>query len=244
MKHIIFYGLILGFLSNIAFAQEWKNLRAYKKETGKTELEQGHWLRKDRKLQNGVWSNANKYNLTLQDGFTKYENICQIHDFYVWFDCEREKQGHEIKWIGIAAVASGQFSKLDNGFIRFVVVHNKEVVDFVFDASDSVLAFAFPILKEVYFSSKPIKGEMAEKWTNDYGKHEQCDVLDPMYARLSPKALQKLEFMAKGKGLFRFGVPKVLKYEGSLSDCQDRVEHGLNKILPYYLSNSNKNKEN
>lgn len=225
-------------------AQEWKSLRIYRKETGRSVLEQGNWLKKDRKQQSVVWHQANSFNLTLENGFKKYEGICQIRDFYCWFDEERVKQGHEIKWIGIASVVAGQFSILDNGFIRRVFVGNKEAVKFILEASDSVLAFAFPILKDVYFASKPIQGEMAEKWTKDYGLHEQCDILDPLYARLSPKALNKLERMAKGQGVFRLGVPKVLKYEGNIRDCQSRFEHGMKKILPYYLSHSKKGKWN
>ncbi len=41
--------------------------------------------------------------------------------------------------------------------------------------------------------------------------------------------------MAKGKGLFNLGVPKELKYEGEIDDCQSRFEHGVRKLLPFYI---------
>jgi hypothetical protein len=63
---------------------------------------------------------------------------------------------------------------------------------------------------------------------------EQCTILDPLYKKLSPKALCKLGKMASGKGLYRLGVPKQLKYAGSINDCQARFEHGINIMIPFY----------
>lgn len=222
---------------NTCEAQEWKNLNTYQKETGSKSLKDGCWLKNDRIKQNEVWNEANKYNLSQGKGFVKYESITQIRDFYKWFDKERLKQGHDIKWIGIAAIAANQLAKIDVGIIRFLLVRNPEIVKFANDGSKRVLEFAFPLLKEIYFSKKALKSEAAENWEAFYGKQEQCEILQPVYKSLSPKALIKLERMAKGKGLFCFGVPKKLKYEGKIEDCQTRYEHGLNKLLPYYLSN-------
>ena len=100
---------------NLVFAQEQRSLKSYYKETGNSFLQDGCWLKKDRKRQNEEWRKANLYNISIENGNTKYKTICQIRDFYRWFDFEREKSGHEINWIGIAAIAAGQLSKLDNG---------------------------------------------------------------------------------------------------------------------------------
>jgi hypothetical protein len=233
---ILTTALIFLVSINLAFAQEQKNLKSYCKETGNSFLQDGYWLKKDRKKQNEVWKKANLYNLSIDNGNTKYKSICQIRDFYVWFDFEREKLGHEIEWIGIAAIAAGQLSKLDNGFIRFFMVRNKEVVKFANEGSIKVFEFAHPLLKEVYFSKDIIKGKDAENWDLEYGKIEQCVILDPLYQKLSPGAQYKLDRMAKGKGLFKFGVPKELKYAGSIEDCQARFEHGINIMIPFYLA--------
>lgn len=222
---------------NTCDAQEWKNLNAYQKETGNKSLQEGCWLKSDRTKQSEVWNKANEFNLTQEKGFQKYGSITQIRDFYRWYDIERVKQGNEIKWIGLASIAANQLSKIDVGIIRFLLVRNKEIVRFANEGSKKVLQFAFPLLKEIYFSEEALKEEKAKNWEVFYGKKEQCEILQPIYNDLSPKALKKLDRMAKGKGLFCFGVPKKLKYEGEIEDCQARYEHGLKKLLPYYLSN-------
>lgn len=228
---------------NLAFAQEQRNLKSYSKETGNAFLKDGCWLKIDRKRQNEVWKKANLFNLSIENGNTKYKTISQIRDFYVWFDLEREKLGNEIKWIGIAAIAAGQLSKLDYGFIRLFIVRNKEVVKFANEGSKKVLEFACPLLRKVYFSNEIIKGKDAENWDLEYGLMEQCIILDPLYKKLSHRALCKLDRMAGGKGLFKLGIPKELKYVGRIEDCQARFEHGMNTMLPFYLAHKeNKNR--
>jgi hypothetical protein len=102
------------------------------------------------------------------------------------------------------------------------------------EGSEKVFAFAFPQLKKVYFSNEIIIGKNAENWDTKYGEREQCEILEPLYRNLSKKAIKKLERMAKGKGIFHFGVPKKLKYEGKIDDCQSRFDHGIRKLLPFY----------
>jgi len=233
---IIFTSLFL-YSTTYLFAQEWKNLKSYQSETGNLLLKEGCWLKKDRKKQNKVWVKANIYNLSTEDGYLKYKTISQIKDFYLWFDFEREVQGHEIKWIGIASIAAGQLSKLDFAFIRFFIVRNKEVVKFANEGSKKVFEFAFPLLKQIYFSDVRIKGKDADNWTIEYGMKEQCIILEPLYKNLSKKSLQRLDKMAQGKGVFKLGVPKGLRYVGKIEDCHDRFKHGIYKLLPLYLKN-------
>ena len=127
--HIAIVVLIL-LITNSSFSQEWKGLKRYQKETGNSNLEDGHWLKKDRKRQTNIWNQANLFNLSKKNGFQNYKTISEIRDFYVWFDSERKKQGHEIKWIGIAGIATHQLSNLDNFMVRIFIVHNKEIVTF------------------------------------------------------------------------------------------------------------------
>ncbi len=220
---------------NFAYSQEWKNLKQYKKETGKSELCEGCWLTIDRKNNTSKWAYANQYNLLSKQGSKKYTSISQKRDFYLWFDKEIKSKHHEIKWIGIAYVAANQLSKADIKFIRFFIVRNDEVVQFLNTGSNKVLEFSFPHLKDVYYSKKIIKGPEAKKWDRKYGLEEQCQVLEPLYKNLSVKAIKKLERMAKGKGPFSIVIPKEIEYEGDLMDCNLRYEHGVNKLFPYYL---------
>ncbi|CAM3703149.1 hypothetical protein FSS13T_18870 [Flavobacterium saliperosum S13] len=231
--HLKAHSILLIFLllqAPLVTAQEWKSLKAYQKETGQATLQEGCWLKKDRTRKTEVWKKANVFNLSVDNGNLKYTTLSEMRDFYHWFDQEIKKQGHEIKWIGIAEIVANQLSNLDYGFVRVVVVRNKEVVDFANEGCARVLAFAFPKLKEVYFSSEILKGKVAEDWDNAYGRDEQCAVLEPLYKKLSPKALCKLDRMAKGKGVYTFAVSKEMKYQGSIEDCETRFLHGRDRI--------------
>lgn len=233
MKTTILLVLILLLHITSVHSQEWKNLRAYKKETGFSSLQNGCWLKKDRKKNTSIWQEANYYNLTVSNANKKYKSIRQIRDFYSFFNEVRMDKGHDVKWLGIASVAANQLAKMENCFLRMFVVRNKELVLFAHNGSEKVFAFSFRKLQEVYLSKKILKGEIAIKWDEKYGTIEQCEILEPLYNQLSNKAIWKLERMAKGKGIFRFGVPKKLRFEGNILNCKDRYEHGKNKLIPY-----------
>ena len=132
-------------------------------------------------------------------------------------------------------MVAGQLSNFDNYFIRTFIVRNKEVVWFGNEGSKKVLEFAFPLLKEVYFSKKILKGQEAKDWDIKNGKIEQCQIVEVIYNQLSPKAIRKLERMVKGKGIYNLGVRKELKFEGNIRDCKSRFEHAFSKLYRYYL---------
>jgi len=226
--------LVFFLISVGSTAQEFRNLHHYQKETGATFLKEGTWLKKDRKRNNITWRTANKFNLSSKNGFQKYQTISQIRDFYAWFDAERIRQGRHFKSAGIAGIAAKQLSKVDNGFICFFIVRNSEVVDFVNVGSKYVFEFAFPLMRERYFSKDILSKTAAVLWDKNNGIQEQCEILDPLYQQLSPKALHRLEKMAKGKGIFKFGVPKRLRFTGVLSNCEHRFLHGATKLLKEY----------
>jgi len=238
LKAFIFKIGIFLFLihSNFAFSQEWKNFKLYQKATNNIVLSEGCWLKRDRIKLTTIWKQANKFNLNQINGYEKYRTISEIRDFYFWFDQERILKGHEINWIGVAAIATNQLSKLDNEFIRTFIVRNKEVVKFANEGSQNVFKFSFPKLKQVYFSIHSLKGIEAKNWDSIHGTNEQCLILEPLYKKLSEKTFNKLERMARGKGIYYFGTPKGLKYEGRLDDCDSRVQFGFNNILPLYLT--------
>ncbi len=224
---------------NPAFTQEWKNFNTYQKETGNSTLNEGCWIKKDRKDQTKVWKLANEFNLNTKNGNLKYKSISEKRDFYLWFDQEIKKRGNEINWIGIANIAANQLSQFDNSFIRLFIVRNKELNQFVNKGSEVVFSFAFPQLKEVYFSNQILTGKEAMIWDQNYGLKEQCEILEPLYNNLSEKTLKKLERIAKGKGIYSIGISRHLRYSGEIDDCKLRYEHGLNKLLPNYLNNNN-----
>ncbi len=236
LEYLVCFIVFFTLLSFRGVAQEYPSLKEYQKVTGRQVLQEGTWLRKDRRRNKNRWKAANTFNLSLKKGFYKYETIGQIRDFYTWFDGERIAQGRHFKSAGIAGVAAKQLSKVDHGWIRFFIVRNKEVVRFVRRGSKQVFEFSFPLLRERYFSKNIMSPKEAVLWDHSNGIKEQCQILDTLYQGLSPKAFHRLEKMAKGEGVFFLGVPKSLRFEGDLLNCNLRFTHGITKILNHYLS--------
>lgn len=229
--------LSLYFSSTIVYSQEWRNLRSYQRITGQSTLQNGCWLKKDRKKDNGTWRTANVFNLSADRGDLKYKSIQEKRDFYDWFDEERVNQGHEINIIGVVAIVADQLSNFDKFFVRTLVIRSKEVVWFGHEGSDKVLAYAFPLLKEVYFSEELLKGEAAKEWDFEFEKNEQCIIVEAVYNQLSAKSIGKLERMAKGKGIYNLAVKKELKFKGEITNCKDRYKYAFTDLMNYYLEN-------
>nr|WP_315422087.1 hypothetical protein [uncultured Pedobacter sp.] len=40
--------------------------------------------------------------------------------------------------------------------------------------------------------------------------------------------------MAKGRGLYSFGVTPALRFEGNISNAQDRYNHGSGKVTNFF----------
>lgn len=236
MRSYIIYFIILQVLPfHVLLSQEWPTLKSYKKDTGFEMLQDGCWLKNDRTRQSSTWNRANKFNISKPRGNHKYRTIGQIRDFYLWFDVQRKYQGHDIKSAGIAAIAIGQLALLEVDFVRILLVRNNEVIDFANKGAMLVFEFAFPLMCDVHNSKQLIQGEDALAWDLINGEAEQCLILEPLYKELSLKALHKLNRMAKGKGIYHLGVPKRLKFEGKLMDCQARFDHAKNKLYPFYM---------
>jgi hypothetical protein len=215
-----------------SFSQEWKRLKTYQKETGNLILKEGYWLKKDRKNQTKVWENANRFNLE-NDAYLKYKTIQQIRDFYLFIKIELDNKGDEIKWVHAAYIIANELSKTEISFIRFTIVRNNEVIEFAQEGSQKVFEYSFPKLKELYFSKEPLKGNEAKNWDKNQAIIEQCEILDPLYKKLSIKALKKLENMAKGKGIYNLGVIKDIRYDGDINNCNTRYNYSMNKLIPF-----------
>jgi len=229
-KNYVFFILFFFLCYTSLIAQEWKTIKAYQKETGNEILQEGCWLKKDRIKNTDHWKKANEYNISIEKGFEKYVTISQFRDFYNWFAIEIEKQGHEVKWIRVSHLVAMQLSKLECGFIRFFIIRNSEVIDFANNGSKRVFEFAYGKMRGLYFSNQIYTGGDALEWDDAYGSKEQCIVLKPLYKELSEKALKKLDRMAKGKGIYAFGIDKNLRFKGDIKDCISRYQYGNNII--------------
>ena len=212
-------------------------MKKYKRETGAKELQPGFWLTKDRKKNTAVWNKANTYNLKSYKGYKKYKSVSERRDFYLWFDQARRLKGKSVEWAGYAAIVSGQIAKLENHFLRIAVVHNKEIIAFAEEGSYRVFDFAFPLLKEIYFSRINLTADQSSQWDLMLGEIEQCEIIEPLYLQLSKKNLKKLNRMAQGKGIYSLGVKKAIRFEGDISVSKNRVNHMYSKLQPYYREN-------
>jgi hypothetical protein len=237
MKRIVLIVLIIINVINLS-AQEWKNLRTYKKSTGKEVLSNGNWLKKDRKRNTEIWQKANEYHLSNLNP-AAYTNIEQRRDFYKWFDEWRLEKGHEIEWVGVAAIVAGQFANTENWFVQKFVIRNQAIIDFAATGNQTILNDVFPELQQVYFSDSLLIKEAAEIWDSTYGYREQCVIIQPFYEKQDKKAVDKLRKMAKGKGIFFFVVPKSIRFKGDITNCEDRFKHG-NIVLPKYYEKTAK----
>lgn len=239
MKTTLFKAFFFLIILNSfqCFSQEWKTIKAYQKETGNLVLAEGNWLKKDRKKQTIIWKNSNEFNLIRND-YNKYETIDQIRDFYLFAQKEIALKGHEINWIFAASKIATKFSIIENNLIRFLFIRNKEVLQFVNEGSKKVFEFSFPKLKELYFSEEVLKSSFANNWDQIQAQKEQCIILEPLYKKLSEKALKKIERMAKGKGVFGLGISKKIRFEGKINDCNSRYNYSINKLIPNCSTNT------
>ena len=231
MKRIILILLIIIKVVNLS-AQEWKNLRSYQNATGNEVLISGNWLKKDRKRNTEIWKKANQYNLS-NGNTAAYTTIKQRRDFYKWFDEWRLEKGHEIEWVGVAAIVAGQFANTENWFVQKIIIRNQDIIDFAANGNQTILNDATSFISKVYFSDTLLINEVAEVWDSTYGYREQCLIIQPFYEKQDTKAVSKLRKMAKGKGIFLFVVPKSIRFKGDIESCEDRFKHGKN-ILPIF----------
>lgn len=235
----IFLLFFVFTISTSIFAQEWKNLKAYQKSTGQETLAKGHWLKKDRKRNTQQWQNANLYHLEREKGYEAYTTIKQRRDFYKWFDEWQTQQGHELQWVGAAYIVAGQFANTETWFVRTFVIRNVDILNFAQQGNQAILNDVYPELQKIYQSDILLTGEAATKWDSEYGYREQCVIIESFYEQQDEKVIQKLDKMATGKGIFRFVVPKSIRFQGDITNCEDRYKHGKEVLPLYYQQHKN-----
>ena len=227
----------LEYESAEAFAKANKN-KTWDKDRGK-----GDWLRGDRELNSTTWQKANAFNLQQADGYKQYTSIKQRAGFYGWYAVQEDLRGGETKWAGAAYIVAKQMTLMDifymsgdlprlygakdaknlNGFAN---AGNKAIFDDVFDNLRDNL------------NGAPKKGTAANDWDKATLRHEQFEVVQPIYeawVKYNPKLNNYLQDFASYKGLARFmQLPPQLKFEGNIMNAQDRYNHGMNKVVPFY----------
>jgi hypothetical protein len=189
------------------------------------------WRVKDREAGNKAWESANLHNLQQSKGYEEYTTITQRTAIYHWFHEVVKAQGHEVDWVGAASIVAEQMSNLDNSFYAFIL--GEDIVKFGNEGNKAIFDDVFPRLRELYNMDKPLKGDAAKAWDSETLRHEQFDVVEPLYAKQSAKTLSTLESMAKGDFPYNFGVPQELRVDGDIRNPQDRYDHGMTKVVDF-----------
>lgn len=87
-------------------------------------------------------------------------------------------------------------------------------------------------------NSSPLKGDAAQKWDEATLHREQFTIVQPIYnewVRKNPRLNNYLQDFASGKGIARFmQMPSQLKFQGNIMNPQDRYNHGMFKVAPFY----------
>jgi len=196
-------------------------------------LGSGDWYISDRLNATQRWREANAYNLD-QLLFAEYQTISQRTALYQWFDGWRKKAGHEILWPAAAAIVAGQMAEVENPVAAFWI--GDEVVNFANAGNEAIFNDVFDDLREVYKSGTLLIGTAAKKWDAETLYREQFIVVQPLYSGQSTETIQTLQKMASGSGIYRFFVPDALKFEGDIANPHDRYDHGMIKVVKFYLT--------
>lgn len=77
---------------------------------------------------------------------------------------------------------------------------------------------------------------MAKQWDENTLMVEQRDIVGPIYNKQSSAVLDELSKMAKGQGMYEYGVTSELRFNsnGNIRDWLQRFNHGMNVALPFW----------
>ena len=215
------------------FAKEWKNLKAYQKETKRDSLILGEWLTKDRKQNSITWQNANAYNLSHLNS-EAYTNVGQRLGFYRWIEQELKQKGNEIHWVIMAGFISDKLSKI--GVFPYKYFVKKSTIYYTNIGSEVVFKNALPYLKNVLGADEVLKGEAAETWDLEMLHREQYEWVESVYSIMDAKSLEQISEISKGNGIYGLFVPNELEFTGDLKNAEDRYLYAVNVLLPYCKS--------
>jgi len=190
----------------------------------------GDWCISDRENNTDRWNSANLYNL--ENGLSgEYNSITQRAGFYGWFADLILSQGYETYWPGAASVVANQMAALDNGFVADFF--GEDIVSFGNLGNEAIFNDVFGKLGELY-SGPALTGDAAVAWDSETLRREQFIIVEALYGSQSSETLATLEQMAKGQGIYMFGVSPSLRFSGSINSAQDRYNHGMTKVTSYY----------
>lgn len=221
------------FLPYTIVAKEWKCLKEFQKETNKATLPPQDWLKSDRKHKTAVWMNANQYNL-INNRPQEYTTFKQRKDFFDWIDSELKAKGHEVVWPSMAYFICNKLRLLE--CFPYQMLTNKKMKLYAKQGSEVVFSNSFNALKELYLSPTILKAQDAKEWDKMILHDEQYIWIDAVYQTMDERSIKHIEQIAKGKSFYSMFVPKAIRFEGDISNAQDRYDFALHKLRYYCKS--------
>lgn len=217
-------------------AKEWKTLKIYQQKTHQETLSSSDWLTSDRKNTTMVWQLANKSNLE-NNLPNQYENIVQRRDFYNWLYKEVDRQGHEVVWFKMVHFISKKLRVMET-FPNTIFV-NKKLMGYANSCSEIIFKNAFNEINKLLKSSQPLITNQALQWDKEILYKEQYIWVDSIINSIDAKSERKIENILSGKFLYRFLVPKEIRFSDHLSNKADRYNYAVKKLRAYCEENYN-----
>lgn len=81
-----------------------------------------------------------------------------------------------------------------------------------------------------------MRGDAAKLWDASILYKEQFIIVQPIYQKQNAATIMELSRMAKGDGVYKtaYLFQEELRFQGDILNPQDRYNHGMNRVVPYY----------
>ncbi|MGJ5641239.1 Insecticidal toxin complex protein [Formosa sp. S-31] len=233
---VCWYALFILGVYQSSYAKEWQSLKAYQKATKQEHLAQGDWLKRDRIQNNGLYNNANRYNL-LHNCPEEYPTVKQRYYFYNWLQGELHDKKVDVNWVKMARFISKKLSYVSAFPYKWFV--RKSTIYYSNLGSEVAFSKAFGYLNALYSRSEVPDSETCLKWDLAMLEREQYNWVESVYQKMDESSLKQIERIAKGKSVYRLFIPKALEFKGNLSNPDDRYNYALETLLPYCSQTDN-----
>lgn len=219
------------FVSNLSlYAKEWGSIRIFHKVTHKENLSSSDWLKSDRIHNTSIWQQANAFNLE-NNLSQEYKSIVERRDFYEWLYIESEKIGHEVLWFKMVHFISNKLHKAENFPLNIFV--DKKIMQYANSCSEIIFNNAFNEVKSLFKLELPLTEKQALEWDKDMFYKEQYVWVDGVINTIDAKSVQKIERVLQGEFLYSLLVPKEIRFDGNLTNREERYNYALNKLRLY-----------
>lgn len=197
----------------------------------------GDWTTLDRVNNTKRWQEANRYNLSQEDGYLKYVGNSDFFTLkiraiiYKMVQEELTRKGHDVKWPGTAGEA------VEAAWYLYAFHStDPEMVGMIMTANDSIIADVWAKLVKLNNQELILTGEAAKEWDMQMLAHEQ-NLVQPIYDQYGEtEAMATYEANAKRETWYsnwlfnNAGGVGLPIFEGNIRNPIDRWIFGMNAM--------------